>query len=261
MTIRLIATLVRLVQGMSAGMPRLAMIQVRMGSTRLPGKSMFELGGMTLLEHIVHRTMAVKNLNHIIVATSDQTDDDVIVDLIQDKFASEISVFRGHALDVQQRFLAATQDFEEAMVGRVTADDPFRAPELFAEAFELIENGDFDHVRMTPGTVPVGIDAEVFTLSALRNSRAQFPSAESAEHVTTELLSQPNYRRGEFAGPDSRLGAISLTIDTQDDFDRCSKVADALVEGNLSFSLGDTISALRSLGWWSPGTIEEEAPR
>lgn len=228
-----------------------------MGSSRLPGKSLFELGGITLLEHVVRRTLAIDNLSQVIVATSDQMDDDIIADLVRDKFASEVAIYRGHAFDVQHRFLAATQDFEEAIVARITADDPFRAPELFAEAFKLATHGNLDYVRMIPRTVPLGIDAEVFRLSALRDSRARCPSAESAQHVTTALITEANYRRGEFAGPDIRLGDIRLTVDTQEDYEFCSKVAKSLVEENLGFSLRDTISVLRSLGWWSPDQFEK----
>lgn len=242
---------------MNTGTVKLAIIQVRMGSTRLPGKTMLSLGGQTLLEHVVHRATAIENVDQIVVATSIQSDDDVIVDLVQQKFSDEVSVFRGHPLDVQERFLEATHDFDDAIIGRVTADDPFRAPELFSEAFRLIETGSFDHVRVTPGTVPLGIDAEVFKLSSLRDARAHFPSEESAEHVTTELLSQHAFRKGELRGPDSRLGAISLTIDTPEDFRRCTKVADALLEGGLGMSLEDTVEALRSLGWWGSGSREE----
>lgn len=245
---------------MNAGIPRLAVVQARMGSTRLPGKSMFELGGQTLLEHVVHRALGIDRLDEVIVATSDQGEDDILVDLLSRTFSHEISVFRGSPLDVQERFLVATQNYDDALVGRVTADDPFRAPELFAQAFSLIERAELDHVRVVPGTVPVGIDAEVFRLSALRDSRARFPSAESAEHVTTALLSETVYQRGEVRGPDPSLGAISLTIDTLEDFDRCSLVAEALLAANLDHSLASTVTALRSLGWLNHESTERDAP-
>ena len=73
-----------------------AIVQARMGSTRLPGKVLLEAAGKTLLEHIVERLHYCKSIGRVVVATTDNSRDDIIVDLCDKR---GIEVFRGSELD------------------------------------------------------------------------------------------------------------------------------------------------------------------
>lgn len=201
--------------------------------------------GRTLIDHVIIRALAIDNLDHVIVALPSEPEDDVLADEVEVSFGSMVSVFRGEPLDVQKRFLDALANYEEAVVTRITADDPFRSPELFRAATDFLESGGYDLVRLKPGSAPLGIDAEVFRLSALRDSRVRFPSAKAKEHVTFALIEEEFYKSFEFEAAAGTLGNARLTVDTREDFVHCESVAQLLSSGGHDFSLSNTLDALQ----------------
>ena len=103
-------------------MPKVVLIiQARMSSTRLPGKSMMPLADKPLVYRMVERLKKCKKIDEIIIATSDQPEDKVLVDL-----ANELGVssFQGNLLDVRDRYLKAAEKSKADFIIRIPADNP-----------------------------------------------------------------------------------------------------------------------------------------
>jgi aminopeptidase-like protein/spore coat polysaccharide biosynthesis protein SpsF (cytidylyltransferase family) len=99
-----------------------ALVQARMGSTRFPGKMLALLNGRPILEWVLHRVSLAKLIDSIVLATSDQAQDDPLIKLAK---KLGVSVFRGSETDVLDRLASASAIAEAETVIRVCADNPF----------------------------------------------------------------------------------------------------------------------------------------
>jgi spore coat polysaccharide biosynthesis protein SpsF len=104
-----------------------AIIQARMGSSRLPGKVMMTLCGDSVLKHIISRVSSCRSLDDIIVATTTLPDDDIIVDEAE---GINVTVFRGSKDDVLGRYYHAATDNNLDIIVRITADCPLIDPAI-----------------------------------------------------------------------------------------------------------------------------------
>jgi len=102
-----------------------AIIQARMGSSRLPGKMMMELAGTPIIEWVVRRVQGAALLDDIIVATSDADIDDGLA-LIAKNLG--VQVFRGSEANVLDRFIKAAEYCEADTIVRICADNPLIDP-------------------------------------------------------------------------------------------------------------------------------------
>jgi spore coat polysaccharide biosynthesis protein SpsF len=96
-------------------------IQARMSSTRLPGKSMMPLADKPLVYRMVERLKNCKQIDQIVIATSDQPEDQVLVELAKEL---GVSYFQGNLLDVRNRYLKAGDKFQADYILRIPADNP-----------------------------------------------------------------------------------------------------------------------------------------
>jgi glutamate-1-semialdehyde aminotransferase/spore coat polysaccharide biosynthesis protein SpsF (cytidylyltransferase family) len=164
-----------------------AVIQARMGSTRLPGKSLADLCGQPMLWHVVRRTQAAKLLQKVVVATSGQPSDDQIAAFCEH---AGIPCFRGSEDDVLDRFYRAAQAHSADTVVRVTADCPLIDPAVIDRVVARFQHGDCDYVSNTLRyTYPDGLDTEVFSFSALERAWREARKPAEREHVTPYLRS------------------------------------------------------------------------
>jgi spore coat polysaccharide biosynthesis protein SpsF len=161
-----------------------AIIQARLGSSRLPGKVLKPLsGGATVLEHVVRRVQAMTESDVVCVATSDLPLDDVV--------AAEASrlgavVVRGPEHDVLRRFALAAQTVAADIVLRITCDCPLIDPEICDELVRLrrATNANYASVETSLGW-PHGLDCEVITREALDRADRLATTAYDREHVTS----------------------------------------------------------------------------
>src|SRR5438045_3415478 len=110
-----------------------AIVQARMGSSRLPGKVLRNIQGEPMLYRVLSRIRRATRLDDIIVATTSRTEDDCIAVSASDW---GVQAFRGSELDVLDRYYNAARFWGAELVVRVTADCPLIAPELIDEAIE-----------------------------------------------------------------------------------------------------------------------------
>jgi len=217
--------------------PVVAIVQARMGSTRLPGKVLTEVAGRPLLAHMLERVRRAGTIDDVWVATSTEPRDDAIA-------ALHDRVFRGSEADVLARFAGAADAAGAATVVRLTADCPLITPDavdlvvgaLGASGADLATNAP-PHGR----TWPDGTDAEAFPRAVLDRAHAAAGDPADREHVTRWL-----HRHGavEVVDHDPPLGDVRITVDTPEDLAIVRRVLEALLPGRPQFTLDDVLAVL-----------------
>lgn len=195
-----------------------AIIQARMGSTRRPGKVLEKICGKTLLEHLLVRLHAVKELDDIIIATTNNESDDVLYQLA---YQNNIKCFRGSEENVLSRFYHCAREYKAKTIVRITADDPLKDPEVISQAINiLLDYSDLDYVSNTiKPTYPEGIDVEVFTLEALQRAFNLAVKKSDLEHVTPYIWNNPHeFKVHNFEAP-SDTSHFRLTVDYEEDIE------------------------------------------
>src|SRR6516225_1937930 len=112
-----------------------AIVQARMGSTRLPGKVLMKIGGRSLLVYLVERLSRARTLDAIIVATTTNPRDNVIIEECERR---GILNFRGSESDVLGRYVSAARACSAEIIVRVTADNPFTDPDSIDRVVDAI---------------------------------------------------------------------------------------------------------------------------
>jgi spore coat polysaccharide biosynthesis protein SpsF len=208
---------------MNAEQPRaFALIQARLGSSRLPGKSMLPLplaavgDEQTILGHVVSRARRATSVQHVMVATTTQPLDDPLAALAT---RLGVGVFRGDEQDVLGRFIGALEQAGDfATIVRLTADNPAIDPAFIDAAVmhHLATSADYTY---TSG-LPLGTNIEVLSAKALRQAGRAATQLDEREHVTPYLRRHPELFRLEtlaLAVPPA-VAALRLTVDYPSDY-------------------------------------------
>lgn len=223
----------------------LGIIQARMGSRRLPGKSLRNLNGKPLIDHVIERALFVLEVEQVVLATTTNIEDDELVSHVAKRFG--IEVYRGLSLDVRSRFVQIGLQMGADCIIRITADDPFKDPEHFLLGRQRIFVSDSDYYNnFEPKIYPIGMDVECFKYEALERNSREDQTTESLEHVTWGLRNGLNYKRThEYRTPE--FISTRLTIDTEVDFDFCNNVAEKIGQSE-NYDWNTTRRALINLG-------------
>jgi spore coat polysaccharide biosynthesis protein SpsF len=227
-----------------------AIIQARMGSSRLPGKMMMDLCGYPVLYWVLHRVKQAKKLDDVILATSDQNRDDPLAHLAG---LFNIKVFRGSEEDVLGRYVGAAHWARAVTIVRVCADNPFIAPEEIDRLVEFycsqLQGGGkpetlyaFNHITTDDNHYPDGLGAEVFSRMILENLARMAITPYHREHVTTYLRDHPETFKilPVIASPEIAFPSVKLDIDTWEDYERLRELCNCL---SLSSSALDIVKA------------------
>src|SRR5215470_15506655 len=165
--------------------PVVAIIQARMGSTRLPGKVLLDIAGQPMLGRVISRVCRAKTIEQIVVATSTAAADDAV-----SAFCAErgIVCFRGSETDVLDRYYQAARLVQAKTIVRITADCPLLDPEVIDLTVSRFLEGGWDYIsNVNPPTFPDGLDTEVFSFAALERAWREATSVTHREHVTPYL--------------------------------------------------------------------------
>jgi spore coat polysaccharide biosynthesis protein SpsF (cytidylyltransferase family) len=200
----------------------LCIIQTRMSSGRLPGKMLMNICGKSILERVIDRVSQSRKVTKIIVATSDQDDDDVIASFCIKK---GVEYFRGDLNNVANRFFQVVMNEKEASFIRINGDSPLIDHEIIDLAIDYFNISNCDIVtNVFPRTFPKGQSVEVVltrTFDKLINSGLD---AEQKEHVTKKYYDSPdNYRMVCFTSGGS-YNNINMCIDDSSDKLKLEKV-------------------------------------
>jgi glutamate-1-semialdehyde 2,1-aminomutase/spore coat polysaccharide biosynthesis protein SpsF len=163
-------------------MKTVAIIQARMGSTRLPDKVLADLAGKPVLAWVVRAARATLGVDDIWVATSTAAGDDAIAAWCR---ANGTSFHRGSESDVLDRYAGAAKSSDADVVIRLTADCPLLDPAVIGQTVRLRAMTGADYAsNIDPPTWPDGLDCEVVTAAALRAAAAEATRPSDREHVT-----------------------------------------------------------------------------
>jgi glutamate-1-semialdehyde 2,1-aminomutase/spore coat polysaccharide biosynthesis protein SpsF len=167
--------------------PVVAIIQARMGSSRLPGKSLAEIEGRPMLWHVIQRVKRARLVARVVVATSIAPADDDIEDMCQE---NAVVCYRGSENDVLDRFYDAARAERAAQIVRITADCPLIDPDVIDRVVGRFQRGDLDYAsNAMVRTYPDGLDTEICSFLALERAWHEATKASEREHVTSYLRS------------------------------------------------------------------------
>ncbi|TYP89852.1 cytidylyltransferase domain-containing protein [Blastococcus xanthinilyticus] len=220
-----------------------AVVQARMGSTRLPGKVLRPLAGRPVLSWVVRAARASAGVDDVVVATTVLPEDDVVAEAAR---AAGARVVRGDADDVLSRYLGALDEHPADAVVRLTADCPLLDPALVAmvvSAWRAAPDG-VDYLATTlHRTLPRGLDVELITAGALRRA-GQEATGHDRAHVTSHVWSRPEAfaLAGLVVAP--AAADLRITLDTAED----AALLDALVAetGDRAPGWRELVALLRS---------------
>ena len=228
-------------------------IQARMSSTRLPGKSMMPLADKPLVYRMVERLKKCNHVAEIVIATSDQPEDQVLVDLAKEL---EVSYFQGNLLDVRDRYLKAAEKFQADFIIRIPADNPMpdsnEIDKLVKFHLEHNPSGFSSNLAQVNNSGYLdGIGAEIFSTKLLQESVARSSSENVKEHVHRNFFDYATQTPVDdtwcpIASPKApaelQRPDIILDVNTMDDYTKIKRIYDNLYPKNPNFTTVDVIN-------------------
>ncbi len=194
-----------------------AIIQARMGSTRLPGKVLMDLAGESALSRVVCRLRRAKLLDIMVVATSESPLDDAIV---AECARLDVATHRGSQVDVLDRYYRTALAFDADAVVRITSDCPLIDHSLVDETVRKFQEQNADYAsNAIEQTYPSGLDVEVFTIGALKSAWQNAKQPYEREHVTPYLYEHPQLFRLASVIGKVDYSHYRWTLDTPEDLE------------------------------------------
>jgi spore coat polysaccharide biosynthesis protein SpsF len=208
---------------MEHALDAVAIIQARMGSTRLPGKVLVDICGKPLLQRLIDRVRATPGVSRVVVATTTESADDVLADWCA---VNKVPVYRGSVDDVLDRFWQCAQQHPAEFIVRVTADDPLKDPEVIFLALALCASSpevDYASNTLQP-TYPEGLDIEVVRFRTLERAAHEAKLPSEREHVMPYVWKNPDrfVLRGFTMQPD--LSHWRWTVDKPADLELVRRI-------------------------------------
>jgi spore coat polysaccharide biosynthesis protein SpsF len=218
-----------------------AIIQARMGSTRLSGKVMKDIKGRTVLSHVIERVKQSNLLDEIIIATTVLERDNVIEN---EAIKCGAKVYRGSEEDVLSRYYLAAKENNIDIIVRITSDCPVIDANVLdkilnfylEEKYDIVTNAGSDSSQRT---FPRGLDTEVFSFQVLEEAFNNGREKYHREHVTPyiyEKSTRIHYFKNAINYSNHRW-----TLDTEEDFELISEIYSRLYKGTHDFYLQDII--------------------
>jgi spore coat polysaccharide biosynthesis protein SpsF len=227
-------------------------LQARMGSTRLPGKSMMDLAGAPLVARMIERCLRCLAVDEIILATTTKKEDDCLAS-IADGFG--VTQFRGSELDLVDRYYQAARVSSADVIVRIPADNPVPEPAEVDRivAFHLAGGYDFSSnlAQVYRNGYPDGIGCEVFDTASLERVWRECSDVRRREHVHLNFF---DYSAQRPADPSVRVGTVEcpsefrrpdmvLDVNTLEDYLFMAELYNSLYPLNPKFHVTEII-------WW-----------
>ncbi|WP_028584662.1 aminotransferase class III-fold pyridoxal phosphate-dependent enzyme [Desulfogranum mediterraneum] len=220
-----------------------ALVQARMGATRLPGKVLMELGKEPVLQHVVKRVSRSKLVDEVLVATTIEPGDLPVVGWCA---AQSVRVYCGSEEDVLDRFYHTARLAGLDVIVRITADCPFIDPEVIDLVITRFIEGDFDYVNNCGNeSWPDGLDVEVFSFKSLEKAWKSADLLSEREHVTPFIYNNPSLFKLDVVDHEPSLKGMRWTLDQEEDFTFISLVYNELMKsGDDSFGMKEVLQLL-----------------
>lgn len=192
-----------------------AIVQARMGSSRLPGKVLADIAGHTMLSRVINRLQASDLIDEVMVATTGHPQDNAIVEECN---RCSVPVTRGDENDVLDRYFKAAKSHDVDIVVRITSDCPLIDPEITDKTIDAFLQNQPDYASNTLArTYPRGLDTEVISYTALSRAWAEARQSYEREHVTPYIIEHPEDFRLLSVESDQDFSTHRWTVDTPAD--------------------------------------------
>lgn len=199
-------------------------LQVRMGSTRLPGKILMPIGNKALLDHILYRLNRLRHSATTVIATSETSKDDII-----ESFCIEraVACYRGSEANVLDRYYQCATAYGFRHIIRLTGDNPFLDIDELDNLIDLHLASGTDYANSF-ASLPMGVGTEIFTFEALERSWREGKSPHHLEHVNEYILENPQIFKTALlsVAADKNRPDIRLTVDTMEDYKQACYIAE-----------------------------------
>lgn len=227
-----------------------ATIEARMTSSRLPGKVLLPALGQPMLHHLFKRLGAVTSIDDIVLATTVNAADDVLVE-----FAARegVMAYRGSEQDVMARVIGAAEAGGGEIVVEITGDCPIIDPDIVEQTIQMYLHHDAAYVSNAHiRSYPDGMDTQVFRLEALKRSAAMTDHPLDREHVSLHMRNHPKlFPQVHLVAPPSLWWPeLGLTLDEEADYWLLKKIIETLGPDNPLFSCHDVICLLKKNPDW-----------
>lgn len=223
-------------------MKTIAIIQARMGSTRLPGKVLMDIEGRSMLAWVVSRTRRAATVDEVVVAITDSPADDAIV---AECAAMEVPVFRGSEDDVLDRYHKTAEAFDADPVVRITSDCPLIDPEIIDRVVTAFTQNRVDYASNTLARgYPRGLDVEVFSRVALEEAWNRADRPHERVHVTPYIHGNPERFKLRSVPCEDDHSDLRWAVDTAEDLEVVRGIAEAL-GGRDDFGWQDALEVVR----------------
>lgn len=221
-----------------------AIVQARMGSTRLPGKVLMRLIDKPLLCHIVERLRRIKLIDEIIIATTNKAIDKPIEELAREM---KTKIFTGKEDDVLDRYYQAARIYKVDIILRITADCPLIDPQIIDNLIKYYLKNKLDYINL-PKNYPEGIDAEIFSFEALKKAWQEAKLPSEREHVTPYIWNHPKkFRLGELpADIPGDFSYLHWSVDEERDLKFAREVFKKLYHKDCIFYTKDVLKLLKN---------------
>ncbi len=226
-------------------------LQARMGSTRLPGKSLLPLAGRPLLARMLERVRRARRVNEIVVATTRKPEDDALAELVA---AEGAAVYRGAENDLVERYRCAAEVYQAGLVVRLPADNAVPEPDEIDRIIEYHLRGESEFssnlAEVLGNGYPDGIGAEVFERSALEEIAArplnlmlrEHPHLNFFDYRAQKPVEPERFRVGTIECPAAfRRPDLRLDVNTAEDYRFLAQLYDDLYPRNPNFHITEII--------------------
>lgn len=222
-----------------------AIIQARMGSTRLPGKVMLDLCGHPVIAHVVNRLNESNFIDKIIIATSLDSNNQPIIDFCKE---TNIDYFVGSEDDVLDRYYQTAINNkinDDDIIIRITSDCPLIDPFVVDKVIEEhISNKNDYTTNVIECTYPDGLDCEVFNFNVLKEAWINANLSSQREHVTLYIRDNPDKFKLGNVKNNKDLSSLRWTLDEKEDFIFINEVYENLFDNDSFFSMDDIVHLL-----------------
>ena len=221
-----------------------AIIQARMGSSRLSGKIMLEACNRPLLKHMIERIQFTETVDEIIVATSTNKHDDIIEDFCKE---NKILCFRGSENDVLSRYKMAADMVHADIIVRLTSDTPLLDHIILDKVFQVYTKNKYDYVSNClplPRTYPDGMNVEVFSKKILDEIYHNAKKPSEREHVSLYVVMQPEKYKICRVDYSKDVSRYRFNLDYELDYQLIKEIFENLYYENQHFTMEDIIKFL-----------------
>ena len=226
-------------------------VQARIGSIRLPGKSLMDLAGKPLVGRVLERVQRCNNIDDIVLAIPNTIENDPLEELAK---GYEVNLYRGSEDDLVDRYYQAAKTFNATIVGRLPADNPIPEP---YEIDRIIEHHIQSNYAFSSNLsevygngYPDGIGAEIIDFTALETVWKECNNPELREHVHLNFFNYIDQKQadkrfsvGTIECPENfRRPEIILDVNTQEQYEFIKQIYEYLYDDNPYFHITDILN-------------------